>query len=93
MPIDFEWDRTKATENTRKHGVAFEEAVSVFQDPLSLTIPDPDHSIDEERFLILGVSSRGRLIVVSHTERDDAIRIISAREADPQERRDYEQGV
>ena len=92
MPLDFEWDRAKATENTRKHGVDFEEAVSVFEDPLSLTIPDPDHSIGEQRFIILGISASGRLLVVSHTERASTIRIISARGADPRERRDYEAG-
>lgn len=92
MPLDFEWDREKANENARKHGVGFEEAVSVFRDPLSLTIVDPDHSMGEERFLILGLSARDRIIVVSHTERGDRIRLISARVADSRERRDYEEG-
>ena len=93
MPLEFEWNRDKATENVHKHGVGFEEAVSVFRDPLSLTISDPDHSIEEARFVILGISTRGRIVVVSHTERGDRIRLISARLADARERRDYEEGI
>jgi len=92
MSLEFEWDREKAAENVRKHGVGFEEAVSVFRDPLSLTIPDPDHSIGEERLLILGMSIKARLVVVSHVERGDRIRLINARRADSRERRDYEEG-
>ena len=88
----FEWDSAKAARNLRKHGVSFEEAVSVFYDPLAATGADPDHSEDEERFVTFGVSSAGRLLVVSHTERGEAIPIISARAATPSERRIYEEG-
>lgn len=88
----FEWDSAKAASNLRKHGVSFEEAVSVFYDPLAATAADPDHSEDEARFLTFGISSAGRLLVVSHTEREAAIRIISARAASKSERRIYEEG-
>ena len=77
--------------NTRKHGVGFPEATTVFNDVLSVTIADPDHSADEERFLLVGLSNRRRLLVVAHAERGEAIRIISARRADRQERRTYEE--
>jgi uncharacterized protein len=77
--------------NARKHGITFTEASTAFRDPLSLTIPDPDHSEREERFLLLGRSSSGRLLVVTHTERTEAVRIISARAASRRERRDYEE--
>jgi hypothetical protein len=87
----FEWDRLKDEENRTKHGVSFEEASSVFADPLAATIPDPDHSQTEMRFLTMGLSSTGRLVVVSHTEEeDDLFRIISAREATSHERKAYE---
>lgn len=88
----FEWDRRKAAENLASQGVSFEEAATIFRDPLSQTGRDPDHSIDEERFVVFGVSSRGRLLVVAHTERGDTIRIISARAATPGERKIYEEG-
>ena len=88
----FEWDSAKAARNLRKHGVSFEEAVSVFYDPLAATGADPDHSEDEERFVTFGISSAGRLLVVSHSERGEAIRIISARATTPLERRIYEEG-
>ncbi len=88
----FEWDRAKATENLRKHNVSFEEAATVFRDTLSVTGRDPDHSVDEERHITFGVSSRGRLLVVSHTERGDTIRIISARFVTKGERKIYEEG-
>jgi len=88
----FEWDSAKAARNLRKHGVSFEESVSVFYDPLAATGADPDHSEDEERFVTFGLSSAGRLLVVSHSERGEAIRIISARAAAPSERRIYEEG-
>ncbi len=68
--MQFEWDRKKAKKNLRKHKVSFDEAITVFYDPLSATFDDPDHSIDEERFITIGYSSRGRLLVVSHTERE-----------------------
>ena len=87
----FEWDRLKDEENRTKHGVSFEEASTVFADPLAATIPDPDHSQTEMRFLTMGLSSPGRLVVVSHTEEeDDLFRIISAREATSHERKAYE---
>ena len=88
----FEWDGAKAADNLARHGVSFEEAATVFRDPLSQTGRDPDHSIDEERFVVFGVSARGRLLVVAHTERGDKVRIISARAATPRERKIYEEG-
>ena len=88
----FEWDDAKAAANLRKHGVSFEEASSVFFDPLAVAGGDPDHSDGEERWIIFGLSSAGRLLVVSHTELGDAIRIISARTATQAERRIYEEG-
>ena len=90
MPLNFEWDERKAKSNLAKHGVNFAEASTVFGDPLSLTIPDPAHSQAEERFIILGTSFAGKLLVVVHTERGDNIRIISARRASRREKRDYE---
>lgn len=87
----FEWDREKAETNLKKHGVSFGEAATVFFDPLSLTIPDPRHSDDETRFIITGFSDKQRQLVVIHTDRDDKIRIISARPATPSERKKYEQ--
>ncbi|MEP9411236.1 MAG: BrnT family toxin [Candidatus Brocadia sp.] len=86
----FEWDREKAKKNLRKHRVSFDEAMTVFYDPLSATFNDPDHSIDEERFITIGYSSHGRLLVVSHTERGKTIRIISARSATAHERKRHE---
>lgn len=91
MPLFFAWDPVKAESNIGKHGVSFEEASTVFGDPLSLTIPDPLHSIGESRFVILGNSHQGRLLVVVHTENEPQhIRIISARPATSAERRQYE---
>ena len=90
MPLIFTWDFAKARVNQDKHGVTFEEAASVFGDPLSVTILDPAHSNHENRFIIIGRSQAQRLLVVMHTERDDHIRIISARPATRRERRDYE---
>ncbi len=86
----FEWDRDKARRNLRKHGVSFDEAVTVFYEPLSATFGDPDHSVGKQRFITIGYSSRGRLLVVSHTERRNATRIISARRATVRERRRHE---
>jgi hypothetical protein len=87
----FEWDRLKDEENRTKHDVSFEEASTVFADALAATIPDPDHSQTEMRFLTMGLSSTGRLVVVSHTEEDDDLfQIISAREATSHERKAYE---
>jgi uncharacterized DUF497 family protein len=91
MALEFEWDPAKAAANQRKHGVSFEEAATAFADPLSLTISDPDHSAREARFLLLGRSQAGRLLVVGHTERGDRIRLITARLATRPERRDYEE--
>ncbi|HKE86404.1 MAG TPA: BrnT family toxin [Vicinamibacterales bacterium] len=88
--MEFEWDPDKATRNAKKHGVEFAEAVTVFGDPLEVTIPDPDHSEGEFRFLSLGLSAGGRLLVVAYTEREGRIRIINAREATSQERKQYE---
>jgi uncharacterized DUF497 family protein len=88
--VEFEWDPEKEQANMQKHGVDFTEAATVFGDPLELTIPDPDHSIGECRFLSMGYSLRNRILVVSYTEREDRIRIISARVASPKERRQCE---
>ena len=88
--MQFEWDPAKAEENLAKHAVAFAEAMSVFGDPLELVIPDPDHSVEEQRFLSIGLSAAGRLLVVSYTERRGGIRLISARRATPRERKQYE---
>ena len=90
--MHFEWDPTKARKNLRKHGVSFEEASSVFYDPLAATGADPDYSTDEDRMVTFGMSSLGRLLVVAHTERGDAIRVVSARLATRQERYIYEEG-
>ena len=87
----FEWDRDKAEANLEKHGVAFEEASTAFGDPLSLTIADPDHSEDEYRFILVGLSVSGRLLVVAHTYRGDTVRLINARSASRRERLTYEQ--
>ena len=86
----FEWDTAKAVENFARHGVHFDEGTTVFDDGLSLTIPDPEHSWDEHRFVTTGHSIQGRLVVVVHTERNDTIRLISVRIATPSERRTYE---
>ena len=84
--MDFEWDSDKAKENEAKHGVSFAEASEVFADDHSSTVPDPDHSAHEERYLIFGVSKNGRYLVVSYTEREERIRLISARTMTPRER-------
>ena len=88
--MEFEWDPDKAIANAKRHGVEFSEAMTVFGDPLEVTIPDPDHSEDEQRFLSMGTSIAGRLLVVAYTERAGRTRIISARETSAQERRHYE---
>lgn len=90
MALRFEWHPGKAALNLKKHGVSFQEATSVFRDPLSITISDPDHSESEARFVDLGLSHRGRLIVVSYVERGDRIRIISARCANRLEQQKHE---
>jgi uncharacterized DUF497 family protein len=91
MTLAFEWDEGKARRNRRKHGVSFEEASTIFADPLSVTIPDPLHSEEEDRFVIVGESNRGRLLVVVFTERGERIRLVSARVATRGERRKYEE--
>lgn len=88
--MQFEWDRKKAVSNYRKHKVSFDEAVTVFYDPLSATFNDPEHSVGEERYITIGYSSSRRLLVLSYTERDPAIRIISARMANAKEKRRHE---
>ncbi|HYV06006.1 MAG TPA: BrnT family toxin [Blastocatellia bacterium] len=90
--MEFEWDPEKSESNLRHHGVSFQEAATVFDDALSITVPDPDHSFDEERYIIVGISHEGRLLIVSHAERGDHIRIISARELSRDERSAYEEG-
>ena len=89
MGIEFEWDPNKAARNLQKHGVSFGEAATVFRDDLSITATDPDHSTEEERYITVGLSRQRRLLMVAHTERGDVVRIISARELTPRERRQY----
>jgi uncharacterized protein len=91
--MSFQWNPSKAVSNAKKHGVSFEEAVTVFGDPLAVTILDPDHSVGEFRLLTTGLSGSQRLLVVSHTERSGEVRLISARLATRQERRSYESGT
>jgi len=91
MALHFIWDPKKAESNLRKHGVSFPEAVTAFADPMSTTIPDPDHSTGEHRYLLLVVSAHHRLIVVSHTERGKSVRLINARRATRRERKQYEE--
>ena len=89
--MNFEWESEKAAENLERHGIAFEEAATAFGDPLSITIGDPDHSEAEDRFILLGMTFRGRLVVVVHTDRGENVRLISARLATRRERQSYEQ--
>ncbi len=91
--IDFEWDPAKARTNLRRHGVSFHEAATVLRDPLGITIYDPDHSEDEDRYINIGISGRGRFLMVAHTERGDRIRIISARELSRAEREAHESEI
>ena len=90
--MKIEWDPSKARLNLRKHKVSFEEAATVLSDPMAATGSDPDHSVVEDRYITFGVSSRGRLLVVAHTEEGETIRIISARLASKGERKIYEEG-
>ena len=90
--MKFEWDPEKADSNQKKHGVSFQEAASVLGDALSITYPDPDHSVREHRFITVGMSRLGRVLIVAHTDRRGNIRIISARKTTRQERRYYEEG-
>jgi uncharacterized DUF497 family protein len=91
VSLTFEWDPDKAAENLRRHGVSFEEASRAFGDPLSRTIHDPDHSENEDRFILLGESEPGRLLVVAHTDRGRRVRIISARMAGRREWKTYQE--
>jgi uncharacterized protein len=90
LELEFEWDERKDKSNQMKHGVSFEEASTVFDDPLSLNFDDPDHSREEERYIVIGLSNQGRSLFVSHTDRNNKIRLISARLLTPKERRYYE---
>jgi len=90
MSLIFKWDSTKASSNEKKHGVSFQEAATAFMDPFSLTIHDPDHSDEEDRFILMGRTFRDRDVVIVHTYRDDQIRIISARRANRREKDQYE---
>ena len=90
--MEYEWDQNKAIANLQKHRVSFSEAATVFGDPLSITFPDPDHSIYESRFITIGLSTGDKIIILSHTDRGDNIRIISARKATRKEQRFYEEG-
>lgn len=89
--MEFEWDNNKAISNIQKHGISFSEAASVFGDPLSITFADPEHSINESRFITIGLSSMNNIIILSHTDRGDKIRIISARRVTRKEQRFYEE--
>lgn len=88
----FEWDEVKALQNERKHGLTFEEGLTVFNDPFAITVSDSAHSGGEERWVDIGVSNRGKLLVVWYTEREDGIRIIGCRKASKNEQRIYEHG-
>jgi uncharacterized protein len=90
--VRVEWDTNKAAANAKRHRVTFDEAVTALEDPLATTFPDPDHSADEYRFLTIGLSTFRRILVVAHTDRGDAVRIISARRATRRERTFYEEG-
>ena len=89
--MEFEWESLKADRNLRKHGVSFHEAATVFDDDLSITYYDPDHSATEQRFITVGMSRFGHIVMVAHTDRAEKVRIISARKTTPQERRYYEE--
>ncbi|SRR6266516_2969079 len=90
--VDLEWDEAKAKANFEKHGVSFADAATVFDDPLYVDFYDPDHSFDERRYLIIGSSKEDRILIVSYTERNDVVRLISAREVTTTERKAYEEG-
>jgi uncharacterized DUF497 family protein len=92
VDLRFEWDEAKAGLNFEKHGVGFDEAVSIFGDPLTVEVPDPDHSSSEDRFIAIGYSRQGRLLVVVHSDHENVTRIISARGATRRERDAYEEG-
>ena len=90
--MEFEWDPDKAELNLSKHGVSFYEATTIFGDPMSLTIYDPDHSEDEDRYITMGESADRNILIVSHTDRDDRIRVIIARQATRREKKAFENG-
>ncbi|APB34119.1 hypothetical protein GlitD10_1793 [Gloeomargarita lithophora Alchichica-D10] len=90
--MEFEWNPDKAKLNLEKHDVSFHEAATVFNDPLSVTFPDPDHSIGENRYVIIGISRFSQLLVIAHTDRGEKVRIISARKTTRLERKFYEEG-
>ena len=92
MSLTFEWDKVKAKENLMTHKVSFDEGKTIFNDPFLLTYPDIDSSETEERYVNIGVSTKGLILVLIHTERQGKIRIISCRKATARERRDYEEG-
>ena len=92
MALDFEWDENKARENIKNHKVSFHEAISIFSDPAAVTIPDPDHSESEHRFIAIGTSAKSRALIVVYTERRGNVRIISCRKTTPRERSVYEEG-
>jgi len=89
--VNFEWDPGKARQNRRKHRVSFQEAATVFGDPLAVTYPDPDHSVSEQRFITVGMSGAGRVLMLAHLDRNENIRIISARKTTRRERKHYEE--
>ena len=89
--MEFIWNPSKAARNLRRHGISFHEAATVFSDPLSTTVYDPDHSVEENRYITVGVSRNYRVIMVAHAEQNDHVRLISARQLTPKERRQYEQ--
>jgi len=91
--VNYEWDAKKAKTNLRKHGVSFEEAATVFLDPLAITFPDPDHSDEEARELTIGSTTKNRVVFVSHCPRGDRTRIIGARRTTRKERKQYEEGT
>jgi len=89
--VDFEWDKNKSRTNLSKHGISFDEAKTVFDDPLYIDFYDPDHSENEQRYIMFGTSERGRVLMVSYTERGNRVHLISARKATPAERESYEE--
>ena len=91
MKLTFEWDEVKAKENLKKHGVNFEEGKTIFNDSFLFTFPDIEHSVNEERYINIGLSANGRILIVIHTERQEKIRIISCRKATARERKFYEE--
>jgi len=89
--VNFEWDPGKARQNRREHRIPFQEAATIFGDPLAVTYPDPDHSTSEQRFITVGMSSVGRVLIVAHVDRNENVRIISARKTTQRERKHYEE--